>query len=576
MMFKEKPKPRIHAFALAAAFALALSGCGGGGGGAGPGVTPDSPLVAAQKAAAAAADNAELAYQVAMAAVAAIEVIKDADTASYDEAVAAAARARAAWESAASLSRMAAGTDSVAEAQIYAAQAQLRQIDAAAALVDVRKYAGMVTAARNAADAEAARLAGNAEATTKITAINAEAVRTGGNDLTRGGAPAGVAIAISHEGGAQMVEVSTGTGPAKVVWERAGDGTHVFADEASGVTQVVSVTTDIMAPAPTAFGEVHALDVREDGAAATEQMPNDALNIGAGHLGMIKADAFKAPAGLVGAATLSFQQAVADLVGTPEDESMAAAAIAGTFDGAAGIYKCNAAGSPCTITVDAEGVVSGVSNNDDWIFIPAAGETIDVEDTNYTWYGFWVRKTVKDGVTTYNAVETFAGANPEAVANLDNVAEGSATYRGGASGVYGHKTFRRDGTLDVISAGTFLADVTLNAYFGDQSPAVPASLHNSISGEVTNFRLSGGETPGWRVDLEQTAVGATFSGDATGVGTGLPAEWNGAFRGAGRDLDGDGPGTDIGPPGIAVGEFNAHFTNGHLAGAFGAKLVGGE
>ena len=81
--------------------------------------------------------------------------------------------------------------------------------------------------------------------------------------------------------------------------------------------------------------------------------------------------------------TLSFQHAVADQAGTTDvDESRAAAEIMGTYEGGMGTYKCNAAAA-CTVTVNTMGEVSDVSNADDWIFIPAAGSSADVADTDY-------------------------------------------------------------------------------------------------------------------------------------------------------------------------------------------------
>ena len=38
------------------------------------------------------------------------------------------------------------------------------------------------------------------------------------------------------------------------------------------------------------------------------------------------------------------------------------------------------------------------------------GAKSDVQDDDYVHYGFWLKKTTKDGATTYNEVETFAGS----------------------------------------------------------------------------------------------------------------------------------------------------------------------
>ena len=46
-----------------------------------------------------------------------------------------------------------------------------------------------------------------------------------------------------------------------------------------------------------------------------------------------------------------------------------------------------------------------------WVFIPDMGATSDEPDYDYLNYGFWLKRTTDaDGATTYNEVETFAGA----------------------------------------------------------------------------------------------------------------------------------------------------------------------
>ena len=223
-----------------------------------------------------------------------------------------------------------------------------------------------------------------------------------------------------------------------------GGGTtmHVRAMEADAdgnvVEEVAMVTTDIEAPKATAFEKVHTLDIRVDGEDGTATMPDDALNVVAANLGHVKAGAFTAPAGTVGTTTLNFQHEVEDQTGTTTvDESRAAAEIMGTYQGGMGTYKCNAT-SACTVTVNTMGEVSGVSGANDWIFIPAAGSAVDVSDTDYLRYGFWLKRTTDaDGVLTYNEVETFAGSSVAATGSVVQVT-GTATYSGGATGVFVH------------------------------------------------------------------------------------------------------------------------------------------
>ncbi len=125
------------------------------------------------------------------------------------------------------------------------------------------------------------------------------------------------------------------------------------------------------------------------------------------------------------------------------------------------------------------GVVSGVSTDDDWIFTPNADVTVDVADANYLHYGFWLQKTAdKDGKVTYNEVETFAGvtgADLAASGDTGNV-EGTATYTGGAAGVYVHHVYTPGGGSRASStSGRFSATASLTANFGGDDVAVSAA-----------------------------------------------------------------------------------------------------
>ena len=103
---------------------------------------------------------------------------------------------------------------------------------------------------------------------------------------------------------------------------------------------------------------------------------------------------------------------------------------------------------------------------------------------------------------------------------------------------------------------------------------VATNLQHSISGTVMNF-MHGGQMidSKWMVELDRAMFGANcgsatpacddtdniFKGTTnTGVG-----QWQGQFIGPAAD--------DAMPSGVA-GEFNGHFTNGHVIGAFGATM----
>ena len=594
---KTSGKFRTILLSVVIAASFAIAGCGGGGGTtdtSDPGTTPpspDPPLVAAQKAAATAASNANQSYMDAMAAVVAVEDIKDSDMASYEAAMAAAGLAKTASESAASLSQMAAGTDSAADAQTYAAQAQLREMDAADALADSMMYAGMVTAAKTAADNKAERLAANAVAKTKEDAISDEAGQTATNDGGLGGSQSDgspvttYSMTISRDRMGTTVKITdtalAGDDDPKFMQAMdLGSGTTMHAramaadDDGNVMDEVVIIRTDIEAPTAVEFEKFEnadgttpqVLNVSTDTTNDTPTATNEALGIVAGNLGMVKASAFTAPAGTVGTTTLNFQQAVADTPGTPADESRDAAEIAGTFNGSMGTYKCVATGAACTVTVNAMGVVSDVSDDDDWAFIPAMGATTDQPDYDYLHYGFWLKRTTKDGaVTSYNEVETFAGSSVNASGDISDV-EGTATYEGGAVGVYVKNVYNSDRTIDTASSGHFSADVSLMAYFGGND--VAANKQNTIEGTIDNFMLSGGEENSWSVALKSSAA----SDDGTHAGTAKGGDGDGSFSAAFHGPVADANNNPIQPHSV-VGEFNAGFTDGSVAGGFGARKM---
>ncbi len=457
----------------------------------------------------------------------------------------------------------------------------------------VTSTGGMVTAMNSSSyqtaldEAAAAKVAAATKAAgTKRTAIEAEAAQTddaglGGSDAPAAGSTGAYTLAIKHGETSITVEGATDADDEKFVQAMdlgGGSTMHTRTMDADTdgnvMTEVAIVTTDIEAPKATAFGMVHTLDVRVDGETATDEMPNDALNVATANLAHVKASMFTAPAGTVGTTILSFQHEVGDDATTMDtDESKAAAEIMGTYEGAMGVYKCNAS-SACTVTVDGKGMVSAVSNNDDWIFIPADGATVDVADTDYLHYGFWLKRTTdSDGAVTYNEVETFAGSSIDQSSALDRVT-GKATYDGGATGVYVRETYKTsDGSVDTATSGHFMADASLTAYFGqtvddpdtagvNEAGRIPPAMLNSLSGTIDNFVLSGGEANDWSVNLAQGDVNADGTASGVANGGGDAGTWGATFH---------GPTADDTQPHSVVGEFNANFGNGTVAGAFGAR-----
>ena len=221
--------------------------------------------------------------------------------------------------------------------------------------------------------------------------------------------------------------------------------------------------------------------------------------------------------------------------------------------------------------------------------------TVSEADADYLHYGFWLKNTTKDGETTYNEVETFAGAMGigETTATDLAVVEGTAIYndKGGSVGVYVKNVLDVQANIVSATSGHFSADVELTAKFGGNN--VIANNQFTIGGMITGFVLQHGETNDWNVTLGLADFGNrgegnepgdsppgssghtnVFSGVATGDSTAAPGSWNGMFHGEAGDVDHDGDANTTGintQPVAVTGEFNANFTDGTAAGGFGVN-----
>lgn len=444
--------------------------------------------------------------------------------------------------------------------------------------------------------AEMARIAAiTKSAGTKLTAIMAEDAQTtdaglGGDGAPAAGAEGATTYAIDKDG-AVTISVQAGASPDEdedttytLAMDLGGGSTmHTLVGEADAdgnvMTQVVIVSHDRETPMPVEFVKFEnedgttpqALNIRADGETVSDDNPADALGVVSGNIGMVMAGAFTAPAGTVGTVTLPFQHAVEDVEATPEDETMAAAEVMGTFNGAMGTYKCVATAN-CTVTVDTKGVVSGVSTDNDWVFIPAMDAMSDQTDYDYLSYGFWLKRTADaDGVVTYDEVETFAMAH--SLTESSGTIPGSASYSGGATGVYVHHVHTEGGgAIASSTSGHFSADASLTATFAqkpvsdtDTTGTIAPNLLNKLTGTIDNFMLSGGEMNDWSVALAGTVSDAgafdATTGTAKGGVAGEDGELDVTFYGAADTL-----------PVAAIGEFNADFSNGAVAGAFGVNM----
>ena len=237
--------------------------------------------------------------------------------------------------------------------------------------------------------------------------------------------------------------------------------------------------------------------------------------------------------------------------------------IKGKFHDVSGNYDCS--GEACKLLFNDAGELTQLDG--DWTFTPGNPATYVIgviPDAAYLDFGYWVIETPGNDGPVYE-VGAFAMGNEAAVdASMDGDV-GKATYTGPATGLYVRKSIDSD-TLEgtPVASGQFAADAKLTAYLGtDDSYA--ANLANKINGTVSKFLDMDGNmiASGWTVELMETAITAIsdgtdqFTGDTTGGG-----EWGGNFYEA-RDT-GEAPGS-------VAGTFDAHFVNGHVAGAFGAN-----
>ena len=269
----------------------------------------------------------------------------------------------------------------------------------------------------------------------------------------------------------------------------------------------------------------------------------------------------------------------------------------GMFHGVPGEYSCTGTDT-CSATTNNLGQVVTLAGT--WTFTPSnldfgvTGHMVQgvVNDTDYLTFGYWVQKDVDEDETTIG-VSTFASGSSlsDAYVTLFTATNmiGTADYEGKAVGKFVMKTLTPQGVGTVTDGGTFTADANLKAYFGGNDIAFNNQF--TISGTIDDFRNDDGDVidPRWEVTLgkagfatsatQATASPAFDRASLTGfTGTtsagGPSGNWGGSFYGTPMNADGtpdtpSGTNTDAYPTSVA-GEFDAHFTNGHALGAFGA------
>ncbi len=603
-------RSRKLAWFLMLGLLIALAGCGSDGNGGGMTGMPDPPPVDmdALNAAKAAAMTA---YEEAKQAVADVEAHKNADMDSYDMAVAKRDEAMAANDKAQE-------AETVADAQKYRDMARTANMDA-------MRYADMVTtAAGTAADrAMAAAIApaiADPDGDGVIVGVGQtgllKASRPGGNptapteSTTFTVAPGG-AVTVDFDGTATAIptdeldkdDMTTGDTPVSIENQfmkqadamRADlDGFAVSVHERTvdKVTDTLTVYTNVEPLKAEAYNDYFARET------ATADDPNvrpavvSAVDTENGTLTLAGTFVAADHANLFGGSFFVKTPSSMDNVmsGDPgADENNPANERDGTFAGVPGKFVCGNAGGTCAVSFDADGMLTAIPSAS-FTFVPTSTD-VEVQnvirDTDFLTFGYWLQATEQeDGSMKYGVNTFFAGANQFAV---PAALEGQATYSGKATGMYAKKTFDSRGVGAPTSSGQFTANAALTATFNQTTAAHPdgagrlaPTLLNSITGTVGNFMDASGNSidDAWSVNLGKANIASTGAvGPSTDDGTDRTAmttgggQWSGQFYGP--DVTDNTSTTGVNeqttgyPTGVA-GEFNAHFSNGHVIGAFGA------
>ncbi len=206
------------------------------------------------------------------------------------------------------------------------------------------------------------------------------------------------------------------------------------------------------------------------------------------------------------------------------------------------------------------------------------------KDSDFLAFGYWITDTGAENKPKYN-IHTFAEDYRNGFGPVTGAVEfltGSASYSGGAAGVYVLKEGDLTDNPDLYN-GEFVAGVELKAQFDDDTGNIALSDQWKITGTIDGFRShtnSSHNLSGWELSLEADLGadrGALEPGkmenpslsalsNAVTRGGGATGSWNASFFG-----DGDGDGDADDHPDAIAGQFNGHFVNGHVVGAFGAE-----
>jgi hypothetical protein len=252
--------------------------------------------------------------------------------------------------------------------------------------------------------------------------------------------------------------------------------------------------------------------------------------------------------------------------------------ITGTFQDVPGTYAC--ASGACSVMTDEDSKISMMDGA--WTFTADEGDhtvTGAVPDNGYVSFGYWLNLVTDDESKETFGVNTFTGGGPDADAITTSAMTdivGTADYSGKAGGKYAAKTLTSRGEVATLHAGQFVANVALEASFGGNDVAI--NNQHAIKGSVTGFEGHADHQnllDLWTVTLGKATTNISLDDANIGETNGgmMDGSWTHEFRGRGTN-DPDTDADDINeanlPPGSVVGTFDAHFSDGHIIGAYGA------
>lgn len=395
---------------------------------------------------------------------------------------------------------------------------------------------------------------------------------TGGEDADPMGTPESVAKKVAMALGPTSSADGTGTrvsfGTAKP--------TEANSDTLIGALREFDSTSDDHNPVAKAnkldtdnhMGKTFAMIVGED------NLMEKRVVAGAGSLTPTQTSRAVMAKSVDGMKTMDLFSTVPGTIGTTDGTEIDADV---EYMGIPGLLFCG--GSDCKVegTGDAQKLTGSwyLAADNAMAYYEKVGDATTYSEELYVNYGHWLVVRDNDDASTTDVDEegqvtvvtyavlsgpspgdgAWAGADP--AATDASLRASSAIYNGMAVGRSVHKTLDSQGAVTDIQSGRFMADVELTATF--------AGAASTLGGMIDNFRPPEGSNPyavdsSWEVTLNAITTGDGSVTAGVTEATGQDGDWTSDAYGA----------TTARPVGI-FGSFNAHFSDGHAAGAYATR-----